>query len=248
MSDMPHQRRCYDWNEKRMVAEEDCNLQCCVTLNETSSHLVRSQRTREEDRKPECGISEKECQERRMPTETHDFYGIWPIDSLGSMILLGVCGFVMLVEGIYAWYVKLHPVYGPPPRPVSVAPKWQQALEKACPPIWYEASPTESAEPSNCDQEAGEKVPVDCGEMCCICLTEFDGTFVRKLWCGHTMHQDCFDCWCEAQPENNPRCPLCRLPALQENGRHVTEATPSVVGRQNYEYGWMFPMGVVRGM
>merc|ERR1719240_2140191 len=34
------------------------------------------------------------------------------------------------------------------------------------------------------------------GETCCICLDGLEGNIVRKLHCGHVLHQYCFDRWC----------------------------------------------------
>lgn len=66
-------------------------------------------------------------------------------------------------------------------------------------------------------------------EVCCICLDEMEGTFVRKLHCGHVMHQNCFDRWCwhlthpecrkdlkEKREESLWTCPLCKHPAVNE--------------------------------
>lgn len=60
-------------------------------------------------------------------------------------------------------------------------------------------------------------------DFCCICLDDFEGTIVRKLGCGHIMHQKCFDQWCMhssnlvkkrvnqiCPDESQWSCPLCK--------------------------------------
>lgn len=49
----------------------------------------------------------------------------------------------------------------------------------------------------------------DGGEMCSICLVEFDKREVvsRLSRCGHVFHQECIDRWIDC---NHFTCPLCR--------------------------------------
>merc|ERR1719399_628243 len=84
------------------------------------------------------------------------------------------------------------------------------ALEHASPVVRYGRALLPPGDGSHsCEQDSEE------GPVCCICLDNFEETYVRQLICGHVVHQECFDEWCSFRKTTEAwSCPLCRQPAL----------------------------------
>ncbi|KAI7646994.1 hypothetical protein KC318_g18939, partial [Hortaea werneckii] len=70
--------------------------------------------------------------------------------------------------------------------------------------------------------EGGERVDIEAGQRCLVCLCEYNTKEItRKLVkCNHLFHQDCIDQWL-TQGRNS--CPLCRGEGVHEKEKQSTD-------------------------
>ncbi|KAI6886594.1 hypothetical protein KC360_g2350 [Hortaea werneckii] len=76
--------------------------------------------------------------------------------------------------------------------------------------------------------EGGERVDIEAGQRCLVCLCEYNTKEItRKLVkCNHLFHQDCIDQWL-TQGRNS--CPLCRGEGVHEKEKQSTDE-PAAAG------------------
>lgn len=236
----PHHRRdpnaddqCIDPKRNVRVNREMCGAGCCIHKGEDGQlNQSEGQDGHESKSMLYCG-TQSEC-EMMNSTDSHQEEDSWAIIGIIVAILVLPLFAILVLLVACSIHKKLRMKQEEKEREVQT----RQKIEKEFPPIMHG-----KAEDPECQLREDE--------VCCICLDGFEGTFVRKLHCGHILHMTCFDQWCvhayephRVRSQNKCKdsswqCPLCKhpiLPDLEQQGAEEgqPQARPRISDPQEF--------------